>query len=280
MAISSPLSPGAVAQEKRQTKGKAMKHIRHLIHWGAAGALVLLVLAAPSAQAGPEVAEPFRDYYAQHEGIRVLGYPISDLREAGGYAAQYFEKGRIEDHRRDTADPGWAFMFGRLTDELIARGAGSAVSGTNVTYGTLATAADPSRRLAAPAGFAGGTAGVRAGEFIPYDAFLRPAPGYVVPLHFWSYMQRTDLFPGGWLHDIGLPMTDAFQTTVVKNGELRTIGMQAFERTILTYDPRNPGDWQVERGNIGTDALQAQPVPVPAGPIVLPQSGERVPLPL
>jgi hypothetical protein len=201
-------------------------------------AITLVVLlpigVAHSAQGGPDIAEPFRDYYAQHQGIRVLGYPLTDLREVDGYAAQYFEKGRIEDHRRDLTDSTWTFMFGRLTDELMERDVWGAVSGTNITYGTLAAAHRPSGRVPIPAGFAGGTMTVRTGEFIPYNAFLRPEPGYIVPLYFWSYMQRTDLFPGGWLHDIGLPMTDAFQATVVKNGERRMIGMQAFERTVLT----------------------------------------------
>ncbi|HEU5102988.1 MAG TPA: GerMN domain-containing protein [Roseiflexaceae bacterium] len=258
-----------------------MISLRHFTHWVAAGALALLLpVAGQAAQAGADIAEPFRDYYAQHQGIRVLGYPLSDLREVDGYAAQYFEKGRIEDHRRDLADPAWVFMFGRLTDELMSRDAGGAVSATDVTYGSLAAAHRPSRRVAIPTGFAGGTMTVRTGEFIPYDAFLRPAPGYVVPLHFWSYMQRADLFPGGWLHDIGLPMTDAFQASVVKNGQRRTISMQAFERTVLTYDPRNPRDWQIERANIGADALRTLPAPAPAGPIAIPEPGARMTLPL
>jgi hypothetical protein len=29
--------------------------------------------------------------------------------------------------------------------------------------------------------------------------------------------------------------------------------VQAFQRTILTDDPLNPPDWQVERANVGSD---------------------------
>jgi sporulation and spore germination protein len=119
---------------------------------------------------------------------------------------------------------------------------------------------------------------VRTGTFIPYDPYLRPEPGYIVPLYFWSYLNRADLFPGGWLHDIGLPMTDAFQTTAVKNGTRRAITIQAFERTVLTFDPLNPSSWQVERGNIGADALHA--LPQPASAIEIPSAGARVTLPL
>ncbi len=243
--------------------------------------LALLPIGAAQAwQVTPEVAAPFRDYYAQHQGIRVLGYPLTDLLEVGAYPAQYFEKGRIEDHQRDLTDPTWTFMFGRLTDELMARDVGGAVTGTNVTYGALADAHRLPARVPTPTGFAGETMTMRTGEFVPYDATLRPAPGYIVPLYFWAYINRTDLFPGGWLHDLGLPMTDAFQATAVKNGERRTISMQAFERTVLTYDPQNPPAWQVERGNIGADALRTLSLPQPTSMIAIPAAGERLTLPL
>jgi hypothetical protein len=49
---------------------------------------------------------------------------------------------------------------------------------------------------------------------------------------------------------------------------------------VLTYDPKNPALWQVERGNIGADALRTLPAPQPAGPIEIPQAGARVTLPL
>jgi hypothetical protein len=134
----------------------------------------------------PDVAEPFRDYYNRHQGIRVLGYPLTELAEANGYPAQYFGKGRIEDH-------------------------------------------------------------------------------------------RADLFPGGWPHDIGLPMSDTFTAVTSKQGEQRTIFMQAFERTVLTYDMRNPATWQVERANIGADALRT--LPQTESPIEIPAMRAQVTLP-
>ena len=39
----------------------------------------------------------------------------------------------------------------------------------------------------------------------------------------------------------------------------RQIVVQAFQRTILTYDPLNPADYQVERANVGTDYARALP---------------------
>jgi hypothetical protein len=240
----------------------------------------LSVSSSFAAQPTRAVAEPFRTYYQQHQGMRVLGYPLTDLTEANGYAAQYFEKGRIEDHRRDAVPSHWQFMYGRLTAELIERDPLGSVSGTALTYGDLRTAADPMNRHAPPAGFRGGIAPMWDGVFVPYDAALRPAPGAIVQPYFWSYINRTDLFPGGWLHDVGLPMTDAFGTSAYKNGAWRTIVVQAFERSVLTYDPLNPAGWQVERGNIGADALRTLPQPEPIGPIAIPAANQRVTLPL
>lgn len=222
--------------------------------------LCLLILAAPiSAQ--PAVAEPFREYYQRHQGMRILGPPISGLVAVQGYPAQYFEKGRIEDHRAEIADPVWGIMYGRLTAELMQAEAQLPVSQTTLDYAALAEAADPAMRVAPPEGFSGGTAEVFAGtwpaRFIPVDPQLRPAPGYVVPGYFWEYMNRCDLFPAGWLHDIGLPLTPLLTVQATKNGEVREVQLQAFERAVLTYDVRNPIDWLVERANIGSDALQA-----------------------
>ncbi|MDP9317168.1 MAG: GerMN domain-containing protein, partial [Chloroflexota bacterium] len=226
-----------------------------------------------------QVAAPFRDYYAEHQGLRVLGVPLTGLLEVDGHPAQYFEKGRLEDHRDEVTDPSWAFMYGRLTAELIEREAQQELSAnaTSSTYGDIRRAAESVYRHAAPSGFEEGTQRVPDGVFVPYDPRLRARPGYIVPLYFWSYINRADLFPGGWLHDIGLPMTDAFVADAVKDGTPRQIMMQAFERAVLTYDPLNPPEWQVERGNIGADALRGV---LPHQPIETPPAGARVTLPL
>jgi hypothetical protein len=252
--------------------------------------LALLAVAMPPRQAQAEsvVAEPFRDYYARHAGVRVLGPPITGLVLVDGLAVQYFEKGRIEDHRAAEPNPAWGLMYGRLTAELIERDPSWRVNGTNITYTTLREAASPQYRHAPPDSFAGGTAVVRGvidapglagdGVFVPYESQLRRAPGAYVPLAFWSYITRRDYFPGGWLHDIGLPITDPLTVEATKNGELRQVTMQAFERTVLTYDPRNPPAWRVERGNLGSDMLRAGG-PTTVNEIERPAMGDRVTFP-
>lgn len=244
-------------------------------------ALALSLAPAPAA-AQRQVAPPFRDYYASHQGMRMLGPPISDLLEVAGYPAQYFEKGRIEDHSNEVSDPVWQLMFGRLTAELIEVAPATAVSATSLRYADLQYMARPELRRAPPPGFTGGVTEVSEGTwpamFVPYDSRLRPAPGYVVPMYFWEYMRRTDLFPGSWLHDIGLPMTPLLTVEAVKNGQLRTIQLQAFERTVLTYDVKNPVEWMVERANLGSDLLYGGR-PAPQASLELPAAGARVTLP-
>lgn len=200
------------------------------------------------------IAEPFTQYYWKHDGPRVLGYVQSVPMDVNGYQAQYFEKGRVEDHSFETTDPNWQLMYGRLTVDLMEQFAWFPVNSTSVTYGDLWYYGT---RQEVPYGFTGGIMPVEGGTFVPYDAQLLPVPGYIVPDYFWNYINRADLFPGGWMHDIGLPLTNAFSVETVKGDQIRMIVMQAFERTVLTFDPLNPAEWQIERGNIGTDALLA-----------------------
>lgn len=248
-------------------------------------ATLLITLApGPTAQAQIGVDRRFATYYQEHEGIRLLGYPLSRLLEHVGFPAQYFEKGRIEDHSGAVDDPQWRLMFGRLTAELMIGAPMVAVSGTSLSYGVLREAGHPQNRVAPPPGFTGGVQevdrpGLGRSTFIPVDPALRPAPGYDVPAVFWDYMVRPDRFPGGWLHDLGLPLTPALATVAVKSGARRPVTLQAFERGVLTLDTLNPPEWMVERGNVGADALAY--LPLPETPLIgAPEIGAATTIPL
>jgi lipoprotein-anchoring transpeptidase ErfK/SrfK len=245
-----------------------MKHVRRLvIGLGViVGVLSLLPWSSAFALGENYVGRQFRQFYESRDGIRILGHPQGGIRTIGGYPSQYFEKGRLEDHRNEVKDGAWSLMYGRLTAELIERAPDALANDTNLTYADLRRAS--AEMTLVPVGFGGGTLTVDGGVFVPLDARLGVAPGYVVPPYFWSYINRSDLFPGGWLHDVGLPLTNVVSAQTVKKGERRTIVMQAFERTVLTYDPLNPDGWQVERGNIGSDSLRADGTlpPRQAGP--------------
>lgn len=216
-------------------------------------ALALLPATLGAQTATPEVAPPFRTFYNQRQGTRVLGNPLARLETADSYYAQYFEKGLLEDHRGENINPQWQFMYARLGADLLASGSLAPVGGdtSDLWYAELerrAGAVQPS-----PSPDLDGPIPTARGVFVPFNAQLASAPGHYVTQRFWEYINRADLFPGGWLHDVGLPISEAIAATVTKGGFQRTIEVQAFERAILTYDAQNPADWQIERDNIGVD---------------------------
>lgn len=220
------------------------------------------------------VAPRFEQYYALVDGYRTMGNAISPLSNTG-FPSQYFEKARLEDHTATEKNPVYMYQYGLLVDELTAVHALVPIGGdqSTVTYNEIAKLSDPGSRVAPPSGFSGGTATVSNGDvFVPFSADLSPTQGHVVPKYFWDYINKPDLFPGGWLHDVGLPITEAIPATVSKGVIVgttvtrvtnRPIMVQAFQRTILTYDPANPEGYLVERANVGTDYWSVFPDRVP-----------------
>lgn len=216
----------------------------------------------------------FANYYIQVDGPRVLGQAISAATTSGGVPAQYFEKARLEDSRsrNRTDDPSYNFEYGLLVDEMKAVRSQRPVGGelSTVSYDTIQTQSDPSLRVQPPANFRAGDALVLpdGSAFIPFTADLSAGPGHNVPRFFWDFINRDDLFPGGFLHDIGLPITPALEARVDKGRIIGTqitrvtdapITIQAFQRTILTYDPSNPEGFLTERANTGTDYFSVFP---------------------
>jgi hypothetical protein len=223
--------------------------------------------AGPAGRPVFAVAPAFHEFYDRYDGARVLGGPLSPPAAVNGVPVQYFEKGRLEDHSTGTDNPAWQLQYGLLVDELQQAQADVPFGGdvSPVTYARVNRLADASQRLPPPADFVEGVAQLNDGTvFIPFSGDLSAAPGHFVPTRFWEYMNNKLYFPGGWVHDIGLPITEAVQLDVQKNGlGARHVQVQAFQRTVLTYDPENPPDWQVERANVGTDFARAFPERVP-----------------
>jgi hypothetical protein len=217
------------------------------------------------------VLSRFAAYYDAVDGLRLLGTAISLETSVDGYVSQYFEKGRLEDHTGESPDPAWQFMYGLLVDELHGSRAPLPIGGeiSTMTYADLHGLADPAQRVAPPAGYSGtGTMTIDAEgtTFIPFSADLTSAPGHLVPGPFWEYLNRSDGCPGGWLHDLGLPISPAQPIVVTKalpdGPEQRNITMQAFQRAILTDDPLNLPDWRIERANVGSDYRKCFPARV------------------
>jgi hypothetical protein len=183
---------------------------------------------------------------------------MGDPTTRSGLLVQYFEKGRLELHPDAPSD--WRYQLGLLVDELARVLAPVPLGGdtSTLTYADVALLSDSERRTALPDGFSGGIWESADGSvFIPFDAFLAPAPGHLVPLDFWRFLNDPAVFPGGWLHDAGLPVTPVAEAVVTKGPVSRRILVQAFQRTILTYDPQNPLDYVVECANVGADYMRA-----------------------
>jgi L,D-transpeptidase catalytic domain len=211
--------------------------------------------AEPAAQESAQIDVAFSRHYWRNDGARILGLLESAPITIEGRLAQYFEKARLEDHQGAVANPAWRVMYGRVVAELISTAPATQINGTDRTYGDLAALNLPQ---SPPDGFKGGTQPVAGGVFVPLSSDLSPAPGFMVADVFWGYLVRPANLPGGWLHDLGLPLTGSVEVLAAKAEGQRTVLLQAFERGILTYDPANPAEWQVERANVGTDALLAQ----------------------
>jgi lipoprotein-anchoring transpeptidase ErfK/SrfK len=248
-----------------------MTRIRLAVAFVVALMLTTLVIR-PSVQAqnlgSGYIAPPFRAYFTQHVGNVTLGTPQTGMLRENSRGVQYFDKGRLEDHSAETTDPAWMVMRGRLTVELIEKAPNLQINGSDVTYGRIKELSATTH--APPSWLTGGVGILDDGTtFVPFDPGLRPTNGYIVPPYFWQYLQRSDLFPGGWLHDAGLPLSDIFPALVFKEGVPRQVIMQPFERVVLTYDALNPVEWQLEQGNIGYDYMVA------TGLLNRPQNGAK-----
>lgn len=108
---------------------------------------------------------------------------------------------------------------------------------------------------------------------------------------FWDFVNSTGtvwengefvegpIFPSPF-YATGLPITEAYWTTVAVGGEVQDVLVQAFERRVLTYTPGNDPGWQVEAGNVGQHYLDwryggAEPEP----PATVPPATEPEPDP-
>jgi uncharacterized membrane protein (UPF0127 family) len=215
-----------------------------------------------------------------------LAEPYGDS-PGGERTVQYFDKSRMElnDPQGDPNDP-WHVTNGLLVIELmagrvqtgddsflprrpsVANVAGDAHDPNSPTYATLAmvTGARPladgapitqtlARNGAIGDILSAATYGVTAG-------LLSPETNHRVASVFWEFMTSkgainqdgniitAPLFQNPY-YATGLPITEAYWSTVRVNGQLQEVLIQAFERRVLTYTPGNPEGWRVEAGNVG-----------------------------
>jgi hypothetical protein len=89
-----------------------------------------------------------------------------------------------------------------------------------------------------------------------------PGIDHQVASPFWEFMTSTGLvYENGQyvqapifenpFYATGLPITEAYWTTVRVGGVPADVLVQCFERRCLTWTPGNDPGWQVEAGNVG-----------------------------
>ncbi len=98
-------------------------------------------------------------------------------------------------------------------------------------------------------------------RLVYYDGTL----SHNIPEVFWDFLQqvgpvqingeqRQDLLVD-WLYLIGHPASEPYWITTNIDGEPQELLVQVYERRVLTYNPNNPPQWQVEMSNVGRDYL-------------------------
>lgn len=221
------------------------------------------------------------------QGIFCAGPEPYENAPGGVRTVQYFDKARMEVNNPD-ADPGstWYVTNGLLVTEMITgqiqlgdtsfepyepstlNVAGDLDDDSGPTYETFAGLldADP-----LPVGSTIIQTVDRAGNVANEDAMaahgvqaveIAPDTGHVVAAPFWEFMNaEAPVWENGQLingqlfenpyYATGLPISEAYWTTVRVAGTEQPVLVQAFERRVLTYTPSNPAGWQVELGNVG-----------------------------
>ena len=201
---------------------------------------------------------------------------------------QYFDKSRMEitDPNADQSSI-WYVTNGLLVVEMVTGQlqvgdnsfesrplAASNVAGDQVdhpdspTYATVSVllgmpATSVGETIIATADAVGGTgtnpvfanAGVTASHYVAET-------DHTVASVFWDFMNSSGLvsvndaniqgplFPDAF-YATGLPITEAYWTTIPVGGVDKDVLFQCFERRCLTYTPTNEPGWQVEAGNVG-----------------------------
>ncbi|NJP06030.1 MAG: GerMN domain-containing protein [Chloroflexaceae bacterium] len=175
----------------------------------------------------------FLDYWQQHGGLPVFGYPLTDERIEAGRTVQYFERARFEYAPEYT--PPYDVLLGRLgADVLSERG---------IAWQTTPTSPGP----------AAGCLWFGQTSHNVCNQLQNQGIGF---LSYWqSHGLEFDGQPGSSYQEsialFGLPITEPHNAEI--NGE--TLQVQWFERARFEWHPNNPAGSRVLLGHLGSRLL-------------------------
>jgi hypothetical protein len=153
--------------------------------------------------------------------------------------------GDLEDNPQSPtyATLGQLTVFGGQDENRAPDRTGEPVNAFLAADGTVSTIANPSTVT----------------EVAYYDDTL----GFNVPAAFWNWMNAQ---PIDWRYVIGHPVTEPYWVDTMIGGEPETVLVQAFERRVLTFNPANARQWQVEAGNAGLHYRAWRDLSMPENP--------------
>ena len=222
-----------------------------------------------------DVSPLFARYYQDHNGINMLGEPLTaafptaqgwlqffasgalllpalentSTGAAGGQLADMVEKG--------TKDPATGVVSLPLLQELLTIGSQVPVGGegSTITYVDLRKAVSPTLMLPAPP-----TTPAHGGQSIFIAGGRRGGEdvGHFIPQSFWNYINRPDISPDGWMRDFGAPLTEALPLRVTQHGSTHRMLVQVFSHGGLVLDQDDldaSGQPTIQRLDTGTDYL-------------------------
>ncbi|HEU4326731.1 MAG TPA: GerMN domain-containing protein [Roseiflexaceae bacterium] len=192
-------------------------------------------------ETGHTVGGRFLEYWRQHGGLAVFGYPLTEQMQEGGRSVQYFERQRFELAPENR--PPYDVLLGRMGDEILRlRG---------IDWQSLPVASGP-------------TAGCRFFALTRHNVCDQATgAGF---LSYWSnHGLEFDGRPGKSeaesLALFGYPLTEP---QIVSDGKGGGYEVQWFERARFEWHPGNPQPYRVLLGRLGAELLEGRgPRPTP-----------------
>lgn len=207
-----------------------------------------------------EVSPLFAGYYRSRSGATNLGAPLTAAFPTAEGWIQFFDLGAL---LLPVAQPKYPHDTGELPDPLVAlidagtwdQGTGivrlsmfqallkvgsevPVVEGSSLTYVDLRAVANSASMILAPPddGFVASTGARSKGIFVGEGTRAGTVVGHLIPLPIWNYIQRTDVSPDGWQTDFGDPLTEALAFSVVRDGIVHQMLVQAFWSDAVVLD--------------------------------------------